>query len=187
MLHFWNDTWPLLVETCPCDAHFVEWLAETGVTGASIFHFGTGEHHLVGIDNAEAERGNAVLAITASPKEIQAYVDLVIARPEVARGYVAFFGDIYLLNGALLPAFDVVTLFHVGEFWSEKNAAYGGMTDAEMVAVLFDKVRPGGHLLFYTGSYAFDKARPIIDDLVARGLAVPAGTHRTLEVIRKAG
>src|SRR3712207_7562317 len=33
------------------------------------------------------------------------------------------------LNERLLPVFDVVTLFHLCEFYGEANAAYGAMTD----------------------------------------------------------
>src|SRR3954451_9491566 len=83
LLHFWDAFWDLRLEECPCDVHFTRWLTLNGVQGASIFHFGPGGHHHVGIHEADAGRGNAVLGITASPQEYDPYVKLVIERPEV--------------------------------------------------------------------------------------------------------
>ena len=42
-----------------------------------IYHFGTGTHHVIGIEQATNKSGNAVFAITASKEEYEAYVDLV--------------------------------------------------------------------------------------------------------------
>ena len=97
------------------------------------------------------------------------------------------FGDIYQLEPRLLPELDVVTLFHLGEFWSEKNAAYGAMTDRELALSMLEKLVPGGWLLFYTGSFAYDKAAAIADRLEAEGRLLPAGTFATLRVCRKPG
>jgi hypothetical protein len=161
-LHYWDAFWEFRVEDCPCDAHFIEWLDAEGVRDAAIYHFGTGGHHHVGIACADPGRRNAVLGITASPAEYEAYVQLTIAHPEILRHYNAVFGDIYLLNPKLLPTFDVVTLFHLCEFRSDKNDAYGALSDAEVLDILTARTRPGGHLLFYPGSFAFDRALPII-------------------------
>jgi hypothetical protein len=89
MLNFWDDSWPLMTDVCPCDAHFVDYLREAAIRDATIFHFGTGEHHVLGIDAAESGAGNAVWGITASKREYETYIDLVIARPDVARVYNA--------------------------------------------------------------------------------------------------
>ena len=78
-----------------------------------IFHFGSGAHHVVG--TTQASLGNQTLSITASSEEHQQYVRLVTAQPRLARHYVRHFGDIYLTNAALLPEFDVVTMFHLCE------------------------------------------------------------------------
>ena len=98
-----------------------------------------------------------MLGITASPQEYQNYVQLVTGGPQVLRYYNTVFGDIYLLNEKLLPTFDVVTLFHLCEFRSSQTDAYGGLTDLAVTNLLTDKTRPGGHILFYTGSVAFAK------------------------------
>ena len=186
-LAIYDDVWDLDTAVCPCDQHFLDWIAARDLRGARIFHFGTGNHHLVGIRSAEEGRGNAVLGITASPREHESYLRLVIARPEIGRSYKVLFGDIYQLEPRLLPELDVVTLFHLGEFWSEKNAAYGAMTDRELALSLVEKLVPGGWLLFYTGSFAYDKAAAIADRLEAEGRLLPAGSFATLRVCRKPG
>jgi hypothetical protein len=160
-LHYWNDSWDLRAAECPCDVHFVEWLDAQGITDSTIYHFGTGAHHHVGIECARPERRNAVLGITAAPQEYDRYVELAIARPDVLRYYNAVFGDIYLLNGKLLPTFDVVTLFHLCEFRGEKTDSYDGLTDLDVTNLLTDRTRPGGYILFFTTSFAFDWEGPM--------------------------
>ena len=135
-LHIWNGSWDLRENECPCDIHLINWLDEKQIRDATIFHFGTGAHHHVGIECARPERRNAVLGVTASLEEHKAYVTLAINRPDVLRFYTAIFGDIYLLNEKLLPTFDVVTLFHLCEVRREQNDAYGAMTDLEITRLL---------------------------------------------------
>lgn len=185
MMHYWKESWGLDVQQCPCDVHFLEFLHAQAIRHASVFHFGTGSHHIVGIDTAEDGSGNHVLGITASTQEYDAYVKLAIERPAITRTYKAFFGDIYLLDEKLLPAFDVVTLFHLCEFRTEKNDLYGGLTDLALAEMLTDKLRPGGYMLFYKGSMAFDRARPVIDQLATRRPLVRVPDSQTLEVYRK--
>jgi hypothetical protein len=190
-LHYWDAYWDLRVKECPCDVHFMGWLDANRITDAAIYHFGTGGHHHVGIECAHPDRRNAVLGITAAPQEYDTYVKLAIERPDVLRYYNAVFGDIYLLNDRLLPVFDVVTLFHLCEFRGEKNDAYGALTDLEVANLLTDKTKPGGHILFYTGSFAFDRADHSAKDVVAeweRGRDVErVGMFETLLVYRKRG
>ena len=156
-LNFWDDNWETRGH---CDIQFIEWLDEKRITGAAIYHFGTGAHHHVGIECAKSERRNSVLGITAAPREYESYVRLAVERPEVLRYYNAVFGDIYLLNEKLLPVFDAVTLFHVGEFRGPQTDAYGGLTDLQVTNLLTDKTRPGGHILFFLDSYAYAWDRP---------------------------
>jgi hypothetical protein len=184
-MNIWDVNWFLDEKQCPCDVHFLEYLEREKVTGASIFHFGTGGHHVVGIRTAENGSNNAVLGITASPQEYNDYVKLVIERPEIGRTYKAFFGDIYQLDARLLPAFDFVTLFHTGEFRTEKNDAYGALTDLEVAEFLLDKLRPGGRVVFFSGSFAYDKADAVAADLVRRGLVEAEPDYKTLRIYRK--
>jgi len=186
MMHFWNASWDLQVDVCPCDVHFVEFLADQQVRDASIFHFGTGTHHVVGIAAGEGGARNVVLGITASPGEYESYVKLAIDRPAVTRGYKAFFGDIYLLEPRLLPSFDLVTLFHLCEFRTEQNDAYGGLTDRDMALLLIDKLPVGGRVLFYKGSMAFDRAKPVIAELERLRPLRRLEDFKTLQVYQKA-
>lgn len=187
MLHFRDECWDLHPEVCPCDVHFVEFLDDRRIHDAAIFHFGTGNHHLVGISAGENGRNNSVLGITASPDEIQTYVKLSIERPSISRYYKAFFGDIYQLDARLLPAFDVVSLFHLCEFRGAENEAYGALTDLDLALMLTDKLRPGGFLLFYKGSKAFiNRARHEIAKLEQQRPLQRAADYKTLVVYRKA-
>ena len=184
-LNVWNVDWYLDEATCPCDVHFLEWLDQEKITGATIFHFGTGGHHVIGIRTAENGSGNLVLGITASQPEHDAYEKLIIERPKIGRSYKVLFGDIYQLEARLLPALDIVTLFHVGEFRTEKNDAYGALTDEEMMRLLIGRMPARGMISLYSGSYAFDVADRISKKLVAEGVLEPAGEFKTLRNFRK--
>jgi hypothetical protein len=184
-LHIWDHFWDLRVKECPCDVHFCDWLDENAVSGKAIFHFGTGGHHLLGLHNVEKDRKNAILGITASPGEIRTYETMITENPELGWGYKAHFGDIYQLDARLLPVFDIVTLFHVGEFRTEANDAYGGLTDYAMVKLMAGQTRTGGTVTFYTGSYAYDIAKRVHDELVEEGILAPKGRYKTLELFER--
>jgi hypothetical protein len=184
-LNVYEPPWDLNVDWCPCDVHFNEFVADR-ISNAAIFHFGTGNHHVVGIDAALNGRNNAVLAITASVGEYESYIKLVIERPEVGRVYKVLFGDIYQLDGRLLPALDVITLFHLCEFRSEVQDAYGALTDRELVELMIEKLEPGGHILLYKDSLAFDKAEPLIAELLKDQAPIRREPdYQTLQVYRR--
>lgn len=185
MLQIWDVAWSLDEAQCPCDIHFCEWLEETGVKSRTIFHFGTGVHHHVGLRNLANGAPNTVLAITASPSEHAEFVRLATEHATLSRHYMAYFGDIYLLNTALLPRFDIVTLFHLGEFRGESQDAYGGLTDREVAELLLDHMPPGGDLVLFTGSFAYDIAQAIAADLVKAGRLTAPTRHKSIEVYHK--
>ena len=94
------------------------------------------------------------------------------------------------LNGAnprLIPECDVATLFHLGEFFQESTASaeYGGLTDAALLALLARRTRPGGHLLFYKGSFAFDRAQAAIAAVERDVPIVRVGEFKTLLIYEK--
>lgn len=184
-LHIWDHFWDLRVKECPCDVHFCEWLEENNVTGKAIFHFGTGGHHILGLHNVEKGLKNAILGITASPGEIRTYETMIVENPELGWGYKAYFGDIYQLDKRLLPMFDIVTLFHVGEFRGPENDSYGALTDYEMVKLLAGQTRPGGTMAFYAGSFAYDKGRIEHDRMVAEGYLTLKGQYKTLPLFER--
>ena len=127
----------------------------------------------------------AVLGITASPQEYQAYIALLIANPHLGHTYKAFFGDIYQLDARLLPRFDYVALFHVGEYRTADNDRYGALTDLQMTLVLADKLRPGGEILFYRGSYAYDKAEAVAAELLKLRAFEACDAYKSLVILRK--
>jgi hypothetical protein len=184
-LNYWNQTWSLDEVQCPCDLHLVEYLEEKGAKGKSIFHFGTGNHHIVGLRLHQNGSNCAVLGITASPQEYDDYVELLIKNPRLGHTYKAYFGDIYRLDARLLPEFDYAALVHVGEFRTPENDAYGALTDLEMTYILADKLRPGGEVLFYTGSFAYDKAEAVAKELVKSRPFEDAGSYKSLRIYRK--
>lgn len=182
-LQFWEYPWALDEKQCPCDVHFMRFLAESGLKAQRIFHFGTGEHHLVGIE--AGAQGHAVLGITASEAEYAAYMRMVVEKPAIGPNYKVFFGDIYQLNLRLLPQFDIVTLFHSGEFWSDNNAPFSTIDDPGLINGMIDHLAPGGLLLFYTGSFAYDVPKRLLPEIVAaRGLIEQPG-FETLRVFKK--
>lgn len=186
-MNIWNVHWDLDVAQCPCDVHFVEWLEAEGLSGKRVFHFGTGGHHYVGLRCAEPALACTVLGITASPPEYESFVTLATAKPALTKSYSAYFGDIYTSNPRLLPRFDIVTLFHACEFRTPANDAYGALTDREVMDLFTAQTDAGGYLLFYTGSFAYASAEPLIADWAAAGLVEELAPFRTLRIFRKRG
>src|SRR5262249_59920306 len=119
-----------------------------------------GTHHVIGKRQSENGLDNMVLGITASIEEYEAYIKLVADRAQVNKSYIAYFGDIYLTNPRLLPDFDVVTMFHLCEFFfpNTGSAEYGGLADSTMLALFTDQLRAGGYIGFYQGSIPIEKA-----------------------------
>ena len=184
-MNFWNAKWDLDIAQCPCDAHFNDWVKQKKLRNKLIYHFGTGTHHVIGIKQATNKSNNAVFAITASREEYASYIEMAINRPRISKSYLAYFGDIYLTNSKLLPDFDVVTLFHLCEFFDDKNKAYGGVDDAKLLDMLTAKTKLGGHILFFTGSFAFPSANKIIAKWEKNGRVKRVGVFKTLLVFRK--
>ena len=171
-LNHYDYAWPL-VDYSP-DPDFAGYLASRNVKGKLIFHFGTGEHHLVGKDNHERGNPNEILAITASREEHDAYIDFIINNPVAANYYKVMFGDIYTLSPVVLPTFDIVTLFHLCEYYDVQcdyaddkpdaqrvhpNSAYSRLDDVTLLDLFLHKLSPGGKILFFKGSGGFVSKR----------------------------
>lgn len=182
-LDLWKDPWPLDEKQCPCDVHFTRFLREKNRTGQVIFHFGTGDHHHVGLNAPQA--GHSVLGITATEAEYLSYIRLVIENPHLGKHYKVLFSDIYQTNLALLPGFDIVTLFHLGEFWSANNAEFASLDDQALLDGLGKKVKPGGLLLFYTGSFAYDVAKRLAPVWAEKHGFVEVDPFETLRIFQK--
>ena len=163
-MNYWTDKWDLHEDICPCDVHVNDWIADQGLKKKVIFHFGTGTHHVVGIEQSRNGSGNSVMGITASIEEYEAYIKLVSTNSAVAKSYIAYFGDIYLTNPRLLPDFDIVTMVHLCEFFFPNTASpeYGGMTDRQVLDLFTDKTRSGGYLIFYKNSMGKERTAEIL-------------------------
>lgn len=186
-MNFWDAKWDLDEAQCPCDIHFNDWLEAKGLEDKTIYHFGTGKHHIVGLRQAANGSGNRVFGITASPEEYDAFIKLVTERPQIAKSYLCYFSDIYLTNPALLPDLDIVALFHLGEFIWETTTTpeYGGVDDLGLTRLLLSRTRAHGHLLIFTGSFAHDKAEGVAAALARTGEVSFVGAFKTLLVYRK--
>lgn len=184
-LELWKDPWPLDVKQCPCDVHFTTYLKDRGLTGQRIFHFGTGDHHHVGLQAPAQD--HAVIGITATEPEYRSYIRLVTENPHLGKYYKVLFSDIYQINTRLLPEFDIVTLFHLCEFWSDNNAEFAALDDRGVLHALTSLVRPGGLVLFYKGSFAYDGAAKLIPDWVAETGFVEEAGYETLRIFRRPG
>jgi hypothetical protein len=180
-LNYWAASWPLRLD-CVCDLHFVDYLKEAATVGKMIFHFGTGEHHLVGRNNFAAGAPNEILAITASRGEHDAYIDFIIDNPVAARSYKVLFGDIYTLSPRSLPEFDLVTLFHLCEFYDERTAAYAELDDSSLLELFVGRLRPDGNLFFYKRSSHFSSCRALLQRMTEGGRLVHIGDYKSLLV-----
>jgi len=92
-------------------------------------------------------------------------------KPPKSQNYKVLLTDLYCLNDACLPMFDVVTLFHLCEFPPEN---YGRRPlvwhdDASILTLLIQHLNVAGTVLFYAGSRAWREARMIVEDVVQRG------------------
>lgn len=188
-MNYWTDKWDLHEDVCPCDVHFNHWVEAEGIKNKLIYHFGTGTHHVIGAEQATNGSGNLVFAITASIEEYEAYIKLATERSAVSKNYLAYFGDIYLSNPGLLPEFDVVTMFHLCEFFFPNTASkeYGGLTDLQMLELFTDRLKVGGQILFYTKSIKFDRAEAVIAEWEKSRKVERVGLFKTLLVYKKVG
>jgi hypothetical protein len=188
-LNTWNYSMPLTVDGCPCDFHFVQYLVRRGVRERSIFHFGTGEHHLLGRSNARRRSANRndILGVTASAGEHRAYVELITRKAELGLRYKVLFLDIYTLNRRLLPSFDLVTLFHLCEFYDPVRSRYAPLDDTGLVELFLGQLNRGGRLVFYRGSSHFKQASAVIDAFVRRDRLAWCEDWKSLSFYRAAG
>jgi hypothetical protein len=188
-MNLWDAKWDLDEALCPCDIHFNQWIEANRISDQTIYHFGTGIHHIVGIAQGQNGLNNAVLGITASVLEYEAYIKLVTENHQLAKHYLAYFGDIYLTDPRLVPALDIVTLFHANEYIHDDTpgAEYGGLDDLKLTRLLIGRMRLGGHALFYTGSFAFDKTDAMVTTLEREGKLAREATFKSLLVCRKTG
>ena len=79
----------------------------------------------------------------------------------------------------------MVSLFHLCEFRGPENDPYGALTDLALLNMLTDKTRPGGLILFYMKSQAYDRAQPVIAEWAKTRKVERVEEFKTLLVYRK--
>jgi hypothetical protein len=184
-LNYYASNWQLNEKQCPCDIHFAEYCRDYGIRDQSVFHFGTGAHHYLGLKNLELELPNDILAVTASKEEHQAYVDLIVENPLLAIHYKVLYCDIYTLTPKCLPAFDVVSLFHLCEYRTAKNSAYTSNDDGSLLRLFLAKLNPEGQILVYRRSAAYAAAKVLIDRMSESGEIIKLTDYKTITSYRK--
>ena len=92
-------------------------------------------------------------------------------------------------KGLVLPDFDAVTMFHLYEFSHPNTASaeYGGITDRGLLDLMTAKIRPGGHMLFYTKSNGWMASETIIPVWEKEQPVERVEDFKTLRVYRKKG
>lgn len=184
-----TDTpWLAAPTRCPCDWDFVEWLetrprVRSIEYGRTVFHMGTGMHHYVGQMVSAARMPYRVIGLTASPEEHAEYARLMVENPLALHRYQVLFGDIYVFDPSRwVPMLDEVTLFHLCEFTDERRRAYGGWDDEAVLMRFLERMEPGGHVFFYTGSVGYERAEPLIAGAIQRGIIDEGTIFKSLRV-----
>ncbi|MEH1835126.1 MAG: hypothetical protein V7L29_24480 [Nostoc sp.] len=180
-----NSSWDLYPNICSCDIELVEYLNKNNIENKSIFHFGTGSHHIVGLENQKLSKPNEVIGITASVREHQAYVNLYLKERGLMKYYKVIFGDIYTLSDRCLPLLDIVTLFHLGEFYLPEEATFVNHNDESLLELFLDKLNLGGKIFFFTKSFAWEKALCIIQSFEKKGRIEKVEEYKSLLVYTK--
>ena len=78
-------------------------------------------------------------------------------------------------------------MVHLCEFFfpNTASAEYGGLDDRGVLDLFTAKTKPGGHILFYTRSIGFEKAKPIVAAWEKEAPVEYVGEFKTLAVYRK--
>lgn len=180
-----HSVWVLDADRCPCDLEFIDYLQEFNIQGKSIFHFGTGEHHIIGLENQQHGLNNEIMGITAAAPEHSSYVNFVVKNPELAKYYKVLFADIYTLTANSLPEFDIVNLFHLCEFYLPENSKFTHHCDRTLVQLFLDKLKPDGKILFYPGSFAWSEAEKVVEEFTQTGKIRKVGEYKHLWIYEK--
>lgn len=161
-----KSVWKLNFLKCPCDEHFIDYLVDYNISDKNIFHFGTGEHHYVGLQNFKLKLKNYVFGITPAIKEFEAYFKLSLETPFLTTCYKVLCADIYTLNKYDISFFDIVTFFHLCEFSDKNNKLDYLLDDLQLVDLFLDRMNSDGKLIFYAKSAGWSQAEIVIRKLV---------------------
>ena len=94
---------------------------------------------------------------------------------------------IYTLTPRTLPSFDLITLFHLCEYYDGGSFRYTKLGDAGLVDLFLNKLSPSGRVLFYKGSSHFAECRRIIDNFVEQARMAQVDEYKSLLAYSRAG
>jgi len=150
----------------PCDTQFIEYLSGLGLekmNKVTIFHMGPGIHHKVGLWAME-QKNIFVRSISITPIEVKEYISIATENPWLNSRYLVDFGDIHLIEEKLLPKFDFISLFHLGEISSQiYEVDYPSKNIESVIGMMSRRLSIGGELLFYNKSVAWKTIKPIVE------------------------
>jgi hypothetical protein len=169
---------------CPCDVDFCDFIHDSDIRDQVIFHFGTGEHHIVGRRNINLQPPNHILAVTSSEGEYSAYIKQIKDNARMGNYYKVLFLDIYTLSERILPRFDVVALFHLCEYFREQTSRYATLDDRGLLDLFISRLQSDGQILFYRGSMEAGKMLSLVNEYVDAGKLVFAQAYKTLLIYR---
>lgn len=174
--------WNLNPQTCPPDLDFIEYIEnDMPEESFQIFHMGCGLHHTVGL--WAARKVNAyVRSISITPPEIEEYIRLATSYPNLNAHYLVDFGDIHLYPPVLLPQFNYVTLFHLGEI---SSFTYPGYTILQVVENFANHVVEGGKIFFFNRSVAWKKIENLIYSYLSEALHWNISNYKSLIIYQQ--
>lgn len=170
---------------CPCDVDFFEYLLNNNIKNKNIFHYGTGGHHYLGIENFNKQLNNDILGITAQKEEYISYIDLIINNPKININYKVFFSDIFTLNKNILPNFDLITLFHHGEYYDPEKNSYCNLNETTLLELMINKLNKNGLILFYKRSAGRHKSNKILQEYSEKNILVKIEEFKSIIIYKK--
>jgi len=163
----------------PSDFHLVQLFEKKRWKNKNVFHFGSGLQHIV---SKVCENKNHVLAVTASAVEHNTYIQMLTENSKLSEYYKVLFTNIYTLSKNNLPMYDIVTLFHLGEFYNPQHSL---ITDSKLLSLFIKHVKIGGFLIFSNESCSYKR---ITHPLIKKKRSIEyVATFNTLEIYRKKG
>jgi len=128
----------------------------------NIFHFGTGNHHVIGRTNYDKGYENCITGLTLQDEEHFAYISMIKKNPMYAKNYKVMYADIYTLNKNFLPKFDVFNLFHLGEYFYPNTPYYQFNSELDFLNHMVDLMSDDSRMIFYKRSAGFKKSEQTI-------------------------
>lgn len=99
--------------------------------------------------------------------------------------YKVIFGDIYTLTCRCLPLLDIVTLFHLCEFYVPEEISFVHHNDESLLELFLDRLNFGGKILFFTKSIGWEKASFVVQAFEKQGKIEKVEEYKSLLVYSK--